>query len=420
MARKKYSELTAGIFVLAAVAVILGIVLWLGASNLFKSVSQRAFFYVNATDGDPGLKEGGAITYGGSEIGRIAEKRRDAAAGKTYYVGDITQGDVKVYADANSRVVTGLVGDSSLAILWPGSGARGLADQKNPVRIIGGLDQAMGDIASAAGRLRRVMDQELDSTRKDAVMAKVKDILDQIKAATTALADEMNAVAEKSIMAKAHRSFDDVNAVTASLKGETDVKNDKAMLAKLSHSVDEVNGILDDARPKLERTMTAVAETAERISAYTKKDVAEILATLREVNTQVLKISKDFAEVSGQTRQVVVMNRENIDDIIGNMALVSADLKATAKEVRRNPWRLLYQPDNKELRSQNIYDAARNFSSGAEQMDQAVARLSSLAKAHPEGIKADDPEVQKVRKDLQETFEKFKKVEDSLWKEMTK
>jgi methyl-accepting chemotaxis protein len=173
-----------------------------------------------------------------------------------------------------------------------------------------------------------------------------------------------------------------------------------------------------DARPKLSDTLTAVRDTAQQIRKYTKEDVADLLAKLREVNTEILKIAKDFASVSSEVKEVVLLHRGNVDEMIDNMALVSANLKATSKEIRRNPWRLLYKPDEKELHSQNIYEAARAFVNGAEQLDQAVAKMTGLAKAHPEGIPSDDPTLLKVRAHLEETFGKFSKAEQALWKEL--
>jgi len=123
--------------------------------------------------------------------------------------------------------------------------------------------------------------------------------------------------------------------------------------------------------------------------------------------------------VSEQTKEIVTVNRDNIDETLDNLTQVSVDLKSAAKEIRRNPWRLLYEPEEKELRSQNLYDAVRAFSNGAEQLDQAITKLRRL-----EQIKSDDPAFQetteKIHKGLNEVFSKFSKAEEALWKELQK
>jgi ABC-type transporter Mla subunit MlaD len=165
--------------------------------------------------------------------------------------------------------------------------------------------------------------------------------------------------------------------------------------------------------------MTSVSGAARNIEAYTRKDLGEILASLREANTRILKIAGDFSTVSEQAKQIVATNRDNIDEAMDNLAAVSINLKAASEEIRRNPWRLLYNPDRKELRSQNLYAAVRSFSDGAAQLDQAIAKLHALKE-----VQSDTPEYAKARQDilksLTETFDKFHKAEDGLWKELQK
>ena len=116
----------------------------------------------------------------------------------------------------------------------------------------------------------------------------------------------------------------------------------------------------------------------------------------------------------------MAVNRENIDEIIDNMGQVAANLKSASKEIRRNPWRLLYRPKKGELRSQDIHDAARAFSNGAAQLDQALAKLKGLAATHPDGVPKDDPQLKKIAEQIKETFEKFTDAEKALWKELLK
>jgi hypothetical protein len=47
--------------------------------------------------------------------------------------------------------------------------------------------------------------------------------------------------------------------------------------------------------------------------------------------------------------------------------------------VRSQPWRLLHQPTNKELSSQVIYDATRNYAQAASNIRAAAEALSELS-----------------------------------------
>ncbi|MDY6913576.1 MAG: hypothetical protein SVT52_03865, partial [Planctomycetota bacterium] len=327
--------------------------------------------------GSVGLEKGNFVQVGDDQVGKIAGIRFDPASGRTYYTAKIERDDFKVHRDGKARVVAALIGGARLVIVDRGSGTEPLADDENPIELKGGMDQTMSDLASATEKVNKIADviqKELNADDSKAMLNKVHAVIDSLKLAATDVAETAASIRE--------------------------------MTAKV--------------RPDVEKTVAAVTETAEQIRSYTKKDIAEMLAKLRKTNTHILKIAGDFATVSEQTKQLVLVHRQNIDELIDNMTQVSADLKATAKEVRRNPWRLLHRPDEKELHSQNIYDAATAFYSGAEQLDQAITKLNALAKAHPEGIPSDDPQLQKIRQQVEKTFSRFSKAEQSLWKEMQK
>jgi len=400
MPRKRHSEFAAGLFVIITIALATGVVLWLGVADIFKPTAQRAYFFVPESFGDVNLKEGNPVRIAGKEIGSIVEIRLAPQRGGTLFVAEIRRDDVKVHLDGRAHVATGLVGEGSLVITSRGTKGEPLADEKHPVRVVGGLDRAMQDIASAA----EVIKNELNATRDDAVLAKIHTIVDKLKsaagdmaAAAAGIRPQFDINYDASALAKVHKSIDDINVVTADARGMT-----------------------TDARPKVKRMMTAMANASEELEKYAKKDVAEILARLRETNTEIVKIAGDFREVSTQAKEIMLVNRERIDEMIDNMTVVSANLKATSKEIRRNPWRLIYKPKPDQIHSQNIYDAARAFSNGAEQLDQAVAKLTGLAKAHPAGISPDDPQLTKIRGQLEDAFGKFSEAEQALWKELVK
>lgn len=392
MPRKRHSELVAGVFVVVALVLGLGVVFWLGAADVFKPSKSRAVFFVAESAGSVGLHEGSFVRVNDDAVGKITEIRYVPAEARTLYVAQIERGDIAIRADGKAHVVAGLVGATSLVISYCGSDDKPAADEDHPVEISGGLDRAMSDIAAAAEIIKR----ELDAGQADRLLAKIHTVLDDMKSAAR-----------------------DVAKITANIRPEMDRTNADSMLAKARSSVEDIKAITTDAKPKISKTLDAAVEAAGRIRDYTKKDIVEILTKLRESNTEILKIAKDFRAVSENAREIVVLNRDKIDEMIDNMAQVSDNLKSTSKEIRRNPWRLIHKPKDEEIRSRDIYDAARAFSSGAEQLDRALARLNALA-AYPEGLKADDPQLRKIRAQIEDAFGKFSKVEQALWKELEK
>ena len=378
MATNKRSEMIAGLFVTACLALALAVVLWLGASNLLGRPAGRAVFYAEESAGSLGLKVGNFVQINDHVVGRIADIRGRPDLGRTLYLVELNDSTLTVHADGKAVVAAGLVGDRQLVITSRGSSGQPIADEAHPVMVRGGFDQAVADIAFAAGTLKevsQVMARELSPDLADSLLVKTRSVIASLDTAAA-----------------------DIVKITGNVRPEMDAANPDSMLANFK------------------RTAAAAASAAERIDVYARDDLADILAKLREANTEILKISKDLSAVSHTAREVVTLNRHNIDEMIDNFTHVSSNLRAASADIRRNPWRLLYKPKPGELHSQNIADAARSFTEGAEQLDQAIAKLHAL----PEDVRSDDPQLAVIRQQIQETFSNFSTAEQALWKEMAK
>ncbi len=451
MPRKQRSKLAAGLFSLACLLALLGVVIWLGAADIFKTTYQRAVFYADVSDGSLGLKTGSFVRINDAQVGRIVDVQFNPDDGRTYYTAEIEQAGAEIHRDGKAVASAGFIGGSQLVVLSRGSESEPLAtadnplevtpagfmdaltqlsdkvgaelDREDPEALLGKVHAILDGLDTAAGTVSEIttaLQQEIDAERAEALLGKIHTAMNDVKRITSSLRQEMSRDEEGSLLAKVHGTADNVRDTSEFLVGEIDREAEGSAMGKVHAGLDDVTEMTADAKPKVGEALTAVRDTAKRLDRYTEEDLGDLLAKMRDVGDKVLEIAENLREVSVEAREVITVNRVQIDEMIDNMALVSAELKATAKEVRRNPWRLFYRPDDEELRSQNIYDAARAFSQGAEQLDQAVTKLRRLAEAHPEGVPADDEQLERIRRQVEESFSNFTKVERALWDELTK
>ncbi len=390
MPKKEHNELVAGIFVVAGLVVTLGVVFWLGSIELFKKPHPRVAFYLDQSAGSAGLKEGVIVQYAGKSIGRISELHLDVDNRRTVYVADLDYADFAMYSNGRSVVAGGLVGDPILAVVDKGSAEPNAypASPEHPIIITGGMGQIMVTMAN-----------ELDANLSGSLLFRVKNtvrLLEDTAAKASEMAggikDQLNADANDSLMTRIRTSAGYLQSITSAF-----------------------NALLGENSPKISKTFTDISQTAERINEYTRKDLGEVLAKVHQASSDIVTISKNFADASEKMRGLVDRNVLGIDTMVDNLLHVSANLSATSNEVRLNPWRLLYKPDDKELKSADIREAARAFSDGAEQLNQAVLKLKML---DTKTVSEDD--LKKIRQHLQETFDNFSKAEQSLFKELSK
>lgn len=381
MPKKQRSELKAGIFVIAAMIIIFGVVLWLGGSNFFHKATGQAVFYADNTGGPLGLAPDFAVKINDVKVGKIASVTIDEGKKRTLYVVEFDKKGLKMYSNGEAKVSTGLIGDGFLVITSVGSADKPLADEKNPILISGGLGEVMDNFNVISKNLKDIsisLKNELDEKIKDSILSKIKSITDEL------------AVASKKIA-----------QMTTNLTPETDPNKPGTIIASIK------------------KTSKNLAETTTTIDVYVQKDIRQLLATVREISNSVLKTANNLDVTSEQIKKLVVGNSDNLDEMIDNMVAVSADLEAAAKKIRRNPWLLLYKPDKKKMRSTNIYDATAAFSEGATQLNIVVTKLKALRLLDAKNPQA-EKEVKNIRKKLMDSFKSFKKVEDMLWKEASK
>jgi len=399
MARKQRNELKAGLFVFVTLALLLALVLWLGLADVFKPERGRAVFYVATDDGSTNVSVGSFVQVNDAVIGKIISIRFDPEAHRTLYVAQIDRDDVKIHSDGSAMAAAGFVGGAKLVVRSLGTEEKPLADEDNPVHIGGGLDKAIGEMAEGAQKLNEIAGkvlEELDETSKTALLPTIRRTVERMESAAV-----------------------NVETITTSIQDEVNRKKAESLLAKIHQTADNVTGMIADARPKVDKTLASVQETAETINRYAKEDLRKLFDEVHGITGDMAKISADLAETTQTAKELIVGRSDAFDEIIDNAVQISANLKAVSKEARLKPWLLLYQPDEEELKKTQLYNATRAFSDGAAQLDRAVAKLKVL-----QTIPGDDPRlketVAEINEQLRNSFANFSKVEKKLFDEISK
>jgi ABC-type transporter Mla subunit MlaD len=373
----------------------------------------------------------------GTSMTGTTDTGRQAASGtprQAYYVhvkADI-RSDLKLKTDCKVIAEGPPLGGDGLVKIDVGTASDEI-DLKRPIEgsdpagfsaILAAL-QSEFDGDNPGGLLGRLKSQ-LDPDAPVSLMAKLLKSLDDINQMTATLSRELQPGQKAALLAKIHEVADNINATTGVLRAEFDSQQPTRLLGKVQLAMDTVNDgletitqLLKTNEAPISRTIHHVETTAANIASETDPArVDSLLSHFKEAGRRLNASLADINQVTDMTRQIVVLNRENVHKLLINLKESSDHIKTGVKYVLRHPWRVFNEPSITETKQQAIFDAARSFTEAATRIDDASAQLRALAELYEGDIAADNPDLARIVADLQRTRQNYKKAEAELWRQL--
>jgi phospholipid/cholesterol/gamma-HCH transport system substrate-binding protein len=390
---KERNALKAGLFILASVALIVGVLVSIkGIGRLAEGrVTRTATFRL--TDDVGGLRVGDDVRVGGWKVGTIQSIEAVGLDGDDprLQVAFSLPARFKLRQGAQLGMQVTLTGTPSLNIEALGKGTEyaeadvitGRPDPKTA--LIASLGDASTDIAMMARDVRTTTvpkaNAALDSFKStgDSATALVSDVKGQV---IPDVVKRYDGVTDKT-GAMMQSITDMVGPATTDWKG---------LLANLNSASGSLKEKLPGMLGKVETSLDSAQKALEDI----QKTVA---------NTK---------DLSGSLKQVIGGNEGKLNGVIAGLKTTGDNLKAASAEIRRSPWRLLYKPAPNEVANLNVYDSARQFAEGANELNDAAGSLRDAIKTGA----ATPQEVQEMVNRLEKSFAKFHDVEGRLWQEV--
>lgn len=411
---RERENLKAGLFVTGGVILVMAVVFVLADFNRFLEQKQTVKVYFQLMDGLQGLKTGASVTLGDQSIGdvvAIQDKIEADQQGAMHVVGKVVEARIPkrydLYQNALIELKAPLIGSgTALNIRSVGQGERYTADQ-TLVGSIAGTPQVQ-ELVREAG----IQEQQRQQIRNviasfDAIATTLRQEVPQMTQAVQALLADAQVAAYnlKQVVA-------DAQTVVGGAKDRYTLWLDR--IDRLTDSADQSFAAIHDLVRDKEKSLRVAIDNLHHVTEVAKeKTMVQVAQTLD-------KASEALANLKLTTQQLqtfVVGQRPVLERTLANTRLASDQLKLAAIEVRRSPWRLLYEPDDKELDTDNLYDAARSFALAAGVLDSTTQSLQALA---VEGAVADQEQFRKMLDHLEAVFAKFQNTETVFWDAIAK
>jgi len=281
------------------------------------------------------------------------------------------------------------------------------------------------------------------------------------------LTEQARVIVESSVTGTSNLNIDNINPAGTALADGGTIKGTPgsltALLAslgdvgpKVSTTIDEYKGLATDIRAKVEPAYQKYAGVTDRGSEAlsqvrdvfgeskvdfkgTMANLNASTATIKEKIGPILEkldgglakvqssldsataamadikaVADNTRDITGNLRGILNNNRSRIEGMIASLKTTGDNLKGATSEIRRAPWRLIYKPAGVDQQNQSLFDSARQFSEGANDLDDAAAALRDALK----NPAVDAAQIQKLVDQLDLSFQKFNKVESQLWQQV--
>ena len=357
----------------------------------------RAVFVAGINEGNLGLEIGSAVKINDAVVGRLNKIEFRPDQGKTYYVASLARDDVKVYADARAAAIAEFIGGASIVLEDLGAESAGVAGRDNPAALTASnsLLKGMGFGADQKAQFQQALGDVADSARS---LSKVLGVLGATPGRPTSPPSSPTSGPRRISCADLRQAGRDRRgrqgqaeqgrAGVAAGRGQADGRQGGDLLGKRRRHQPEhqaadrrrPDGLRhgqgpSKRRPRGERHQGRGRDDGDHPPGRGRDHRAGPRGHAEGPGRAAGEVPHDQHEprggergpprVSATTCDIIVLNRDRLDDTLANVKGMSANLEAAAMEIRRNPWRLLHRPNEKELQRNSVYDAARAFVEGA-------------------------------------------------------
>ncbi len=385
------NALKAGTFIVIAFVLAVGVVVSIKGFGGFAEPSQVRRVRFTLADDLGGLRVGDEVRVGGFKVGGIHSIELTGSDGSQPQALLVTFGVPKKYVfreGAKVAVQTSLTGAAILNVQDLGSGAEipegvavaGMPDPKS--QFLANLGEAK--VAEAVAALKKTADTASETiaharAKIDPAYDKYATVADRAGETMTNARDTMAHAKELIGEGKGdlRTTFANLNAASGTVKEQLPITFERA------------NGMLNRVQGNIDSIQTAL------------DDVKATMANARDV--------------SAAARSVVAGNRSKFDSMAASLKTTADNLKAASSEIRRSPWRLLYKPGKGEMANLNLYDSARQFAEGANDLNDAASALRDALAAK----NTDEKQLRALVDKLDKSFTGFQKVESQLWERVS-
>ena len=147
-------------------------------------------------------------------------------------------------------------------------------------------------------------------------------------------------------------------------------------LAEVRTDLKRVMGNADDALASVRRS----ADQVESLVADNAPAVTEFVNTLVVSGKNVEALTAELSGLGPQAKGILTELGMDADEVLGSLKDTAHNLFDASEDLRAHPWKLLNEPEAKEIAFDNLRSASHGYLTAMRDLNSASKRLSELLK----------------------------------------
>jgi ABC-type transporter Mla subunit MlaD len=392
-----------GFFVLSGVVLFFFVWVIVAKLDLFTSNNQYTIRF-SVTDGIMGLAKGSDVQVGGLSRGKvdsiIPKLGEDGELVELHVVINLDQ-SLQVYEDAVVLRLMNLLGSTATLNFTSLGGEKPLIEPGSDFLIT--AVPSSGVLASILG--------PYNATKADKLIQDLVDFGDFL------------ARLPKEYDTKVVPMLDNAGTIAADLRADYTewrgkiggaLTSAQGAMGKLDTSMGDVQGLLQRNAPKIDSTIanldSASVTANDALKHINAETVPLVDSALRKAESSVDGFGKSIDLV----HDLLLQRSPDISEMLSSLRTTAAQLKLASMEIRRSPWKILYQPNSDQVAHENLYEAARSFVLAAGDLRAAGESLRLVVERDPGRYETDAKFRESVQQMVTDSLEKYEQAQQQL------
>jgi ABC-type transporter Mla subunit MlaD len=173
--------------------------------------------------------------------------------------------------------------------------------------------------------------------------------------------------------------------------------------------IELVEKVIEENRLDLRNSVANLKETTAQGKTFAEK--------ITSAPEQVTRSLSEIEKAGNSVTSLINENRNHVDSILEDLTLTAANASNLTSEIKRRPWRLLFRPNESEIKAMDLYDAAWAYNLGATELNRSLRDFESHQLRVATGnSSAKDLEAAKAR--VEQSILKQKQIEELFWEKL--